>query len=231
VTPLQVLTPSAATATEDCWNRIGVRGDHSCPELPKHAHCQNCPTQRNVAAQLLRGPAPEEYAAEWTAFYARPEQEVERGVQSIFIFRIENEWLALPASVVTEVTKPRRVHSVPHRRGGVVQGLVNVRGELLVCASLTLVLGLTQAGNAGRQRQSGSYPRFLVLRRADVRAVCPVDDVHGVEKISASDLKALPTTVRMSADAYSHRLLEWKGRSVGLLDAPVLMATLKRRFA
>jgi chemotaxis-related protein WspD len=27
---------------DDCWNRIGVRGDGSCRELEQHIHCHNC---------------------------------------------------------------------------------------------------------------------------------------------------------------------------------------------
>src|SRR4029077_5730556 len=32
-----------ALVVDDCWNRIGVRGDASCPELKHHVHCRNCP--------------------------------------------------------------------------------------------------------------------------------------------------------------------------------------------
>ncbi len=31
------------TAQGDCWNRIGVSGDRSCPELATVVHCHNCP--------------------------------------------------------------------------------------------------------------------------------------------------------------------------------------------
>ena len=27
---------------DDCWNRIGVHGDKSCPLLDEHVHCRNC---------------------------------------------------------------------------------------------------------------------------------------------------------------------------------------------
>ena len=30
-------------AIDDCWNRIGVLGDGSCPRLAEHIHCRNCP--------------------------------------------------------------------------------------------------------------------------------------------------------------------------------------------
>ena len=34
-------TPALGTV-DDCWNRIGVSGDRSCPELQAHLHCRNC---------------------------------------------------------------------------------------------------------------------------------------------------------------------------------------------
>ena len=34
----------------DCWNRIGVRGDRSCPELKQYVHCRNCPVYSAGAA-------------------------------------------------------------------------------------------------------------------------------------------------------------------------------------
>ena len=27
---------------DDCWNRIGVHGNKSCPLLAEHVHCRNC---------------------------------------------------------------------------------------------------------------------------------------------------------------------------------------------
>ena len=44
-------TPFARAGLNDCWNKIGVRGDGSCPELKQHAHCRNCPVYASVAAE------------------------------------------------------------------------------------------------------------------------------------------------------------------------------------
>jgi chemotaxis-related protein WspD len=228
VTGEVLLEPCTSAHVDECWKRIGVQGDRSCPELTAHAHCQNCPTYRAVAAQLLQGPAPESYAAEWTQFYGRPPEVVEQATGSVLIFRVDQEWLALPTTVVSEVTTPRRIHSLPHRRGGIVLGLVNVGGHLLVCASLAETLGLS--AGVGSSQNAGGYPRFLVIRHDDVRAVCPVDDVHGVETMRAKDVRPLPATL-VNGTTYSQGLLNWNGRSVGLLDPQLLLARLKRSFA
>ncbi|WP_454689387.1 chemotaxis protein CheW [Achromobacter aloeverae] len=38
---------------DDCWNRIGIRGDQSCPRLREHIHCRNCPIYAAAATRLL----------------------------------------------------------------------------------------------------------------------------------------------------------------------------------
>ena len=38
----QSLIHTDALAIDDCWNRIGIYGDKSCPVLPEHIHCRNC---------------------------------------------------------------------------------------------------------------------------------------------------------------------------------------------
>ena len=40
---------------QDCWNKIGIAGDRSCPELTKHIVCQNCPVFASAARTSARG--------------------------------------------------------------------------------------------------------------------------------------------------------------------------------
>ncbi len=44
----------------DCWNRIGVNGDRSCPELTSFVHCRNCPVFAAAARSFFDRPAPED---------------------------------------------------------------------------------------------------------------------------------------------------------------------------
>jgi chemotaxis-related protein WspD len=215
---------------DDCWNRIGVRGDHSCPALENYGHCRNCPVQASVAADLLTSVRSGQYLAEWTRHVAEPKSLKERDTESAVIFRVGVEWLALPTSVVQEVADPKPVHSVPHRRNGVVLGLTSVRGELLVCVSLPLVLGL-QPPAASTETSRTVYRRFLLIRRDEVRAVCPVDEVHGVHRFPPSALREIPATLAKATGRYSRSLLPWQERSVGLIDEQLLFATLRRSLA
>ena len=111
----------------DCWNRIGVNGDGTCPELAEHVHCRNCPVFARAARGFFERRAPEGYLAEWADLLGRPVDRGTTDAASLLVFRLGREWLALALSVVAEVTDLRPVHRVPHRTNRVFSGLVSLR--------------------------------------------------------------------------------------------------------
>jgi len=215
----------------DCWNRIGVRGDSSCPELERYVHCRNCPVHAAGAIALLERAPEDDYVATWTRHVATMEAAADRGAESIVIFRVGAEWLALPTAVVGEVTRMLSIHSLPHRRRDIVLGVANFRGTLTACLSLERVLGVEPSSSPGQPGQRGERQRLLVLNREGLCVVCPVDEVHGVHHVHPRDLRDVPATLAKATTRYSTQLLPWQGRSVGILDAPTLFASLKRSLA
>ena len=215
---------------DDCWNRIGVRGDGSCPELERHVHCHNCPVHALAALALLDQEPPPEAAAAWTAHFSELAKTEPGGAISIFVFRIGDEWLALPTGFVTEVAPLRTIHSLPHRRGGTVLGVVNVHGELLVCVALASALGLDVARDAPRASTAAAHARLLMIRSGDVRAACPVDEVSGVHRVPPGELDDTPGAVA-GAHACATKLWNWKGRCVGLLDEALVARAMTRSLA
>src|SRR3974377_1546753 len=103
--------------TKPCWQEIGVWGDRHCPELLKFTHCHNCPVFATAGRRFLDAPSPDEYLDEWTARLGTAEDDDVGNEISILVFRLTDEWLALPVSVLTEVTPIRPVHRIPHRGG------------------------------------------------------------------------------------------------------------------
>jgi chemotaxis-related protein WspD len=216
--------------TGDCWNRIGVRGDRSCPELVQYVHCRNCPVHAEAATRLLDGESPPGYIAEWTGYVAEPSRPSDPDRRSVLIFRVGAEWLALPSPVVKEVADRRTVHSLPHRRRGALLGLVSIRGELLVCMSLARVLGLEVGAPVPQATGHVAHERMLVLRRDDVRVVCAVDEVHGIHTFRAKKLQDVPATVAKGT-TNAKAVLMWRERSVGILDDQLLFQTFHRSLA
>ena len=221
----------AHAAIDDCWNRIGVRGDGSCPELKLHVHCSRCPTHAAAALTLLDREAPPGYLADCTRHMAQATQLGQADVGSAVIFRIDAEWLALPTPVFREVAALPAIHSLPNRRGGIVQGVAKVRGELLVCMSLGSVLGLAHAVESGRGRQRLALRRLVVIDLDGQSLGFAVDEMHGVARFDPSALKAVPATVARATATYSKAILTWDGHAVGLLDEQLLFYTLRRSLA
>jgi chemotaxis-related protein WspD len=226
------LAASASPAIVNaCWATIGVRGDGSCPELKQYVHCRNCPVYSAGAMQVLDGEAPDDDIARRTSHFAQPERVKELDTQSIVIFRLGPEWFALPTACVTEVANPRPIHSLPHRPSAVVLGLASVRGELLICVSIGRLLGLDPSAGVDQKVRRTAHQRLLVIRHEQIRAVCPVDEVHGIHRFHPRELKEVPATVARATAAYSKVVLPWREHSVGLLDHELLFHTLKRSVA
>jgi chemotaxis-related protein WspD len=218
-------------ATDDCWNRIGVRGDGSCPELKVHVHCRNCPVFSAGAGALLDRELPPGYQQEWTRHFAQPARVEESNTHSAVIFRVGAEWLALPTAVLEEVAEQRAVHSLPHLRGGAVLGLVNVRGELLVCVSLAALLGVDAGAVVEIDARRQVHRRLLVIRYDSGRAVLPTDEVYGIHRYHPRELRETPATVSKAAPNYTRALLPWREQTVGLLDDARLCHALDRSLS
>ena len=214
---------------DTCWQKIGVYGNGQCAELPKHIHCRNCPVYSSAAHRLLDRPLPEEYRREWTVHFARKEKMAPPVRTSAVLFRISAEWLALPAEAFQEVAERRLIHSLPHRRLGIVLGLANIRGELLICVTLGRLLGVEAVASA--QKTQSSCERLLVANWEGSRLVFPVDEVHGIHRFQASELREPPATVAKSSVTFTQSIFFWRERPVGFLEPGPLFAALNRSLS
>ncbi len=59
----------------DCWNRIGVRGDHSCEKLREHVHCRNCEVYAAAARNIMQRVLPNGYQSEWAQHVSQAQAE------------------------------------------------------------------------------------------------------------------------------------------------------------
>lgn len=214
----------------DCWNKIGVRGDSSCAELKRWIHCRNCPVYSAAAVELLDADLPSDYQAHWTPQIAQQKTLTEIDTHSVVVFRIGAEWLALATIVLTEILSLRAIHSIPHRRDGMLLGLANIHGELLACFSLRKILGIEQAAELKPQKHRISE-RMLVIQHDGNRTACPVDEVYGIARFHPRDLTPVPATIAKAAASYTRSVFSWHERSVGLLDHQLLNHAVNRSLA
>jgi len=227
VTVPVVLVTHLPAPLADCWNRIGVQGDQTCRELAQHSHCHNCPTYSRAAAQFLDRPLPADYRRDWTTHFA-PEKHIATPAKtSVVIFRLANEWLALPTHTFQEIAERRPMHTLPHRQHTAVLGIVNIRGELLICAALHRLLGLEAPAGTTR---AVTFERLLVAEWNGHRIAFPVDEVHGVHRFHNADLRDPPALHTRSGLHCAAGIFPWRQHTVGLLDADLLAATLNRKL-
>ncbi|MEM5275027.1 chemotaxis protein CheW [Cupriavidus taiwanensis] len=231
-----------AADVDDCWRRIGVRGDGSCPALAEHAHCRNCPTYAQAAAMLLDAQQPDQGlqelpdAADLAAAAEGGDQDGgasgddnahNASALACLVFRIGDEWLALPTAALGEVTAPCPLHSLPHRRDAAVLGLAAVRGNLLACLSLAHLFDT----GALPAEPDATGSRFLILGQGRAAIALPVAEITGIVRVRGAALLPLPATLARGSARYTQALFVDQGRSVGLLDAARVRQALARSLA
>lgn len=241
----------ATVALDDCWNRIGVRGDRSCERLAEVVHCRNCAVYARAADTLLDRARTldvhahaDRLARDDPHTLEAPSFDRRQATESVLVFRLGDEWLAMPTRALRQVAPTRAIHRVPHRKHPAVLGVVNIEGALRLCISLSALLGVDPAARAPDQPQ---HQRLLVVDSVtrpaqamhDAQAseshtgtqdvvVFPVDAIDGVERFALDAREPVPATVAGKALAHAHAVLRSGARTIGLLDVATVFDTLER---
>ena len=213
----------------DCWNQIGVFGDGTCPELAKVIHCRNCPVYAAGGRSLLEREPPADYLREWTQALAEAKDEDQaEDTLSVLIFRLGREWLALPTHVCQEVAEMRPIHTLPHRSGPVLLGLVNIRGQIRLCVSLKELLGLGPADDGGRTTNHKNPRCLVVVARENDHWVIFVDELYGIQRFRLKAVRNAPVTAAKAAPGLTKGVIGWRDRGVGYLDDDLLFLALRK---
>lgn len=211
---------------DDCWNRIGIYGDRSCERLSEHVHCHNCERYSAAAIQLL-----DRYSLAREQQSQQEQAQLEQTQQgiSVLVFRLGDEWLALPSKQLVEVGPLRAIHSLPHQRSPALLGVSNVRGTLVACLSLAALLGLDPGSSVIEGRRI--VPRMLVLAAEGGPLVVPVDEVAGIERVLESQIRPANSLAQQAASQFAQGVLQWREQSLTLLDEERLTVAMARALA
>ncbi len=214
-------------ALVDCWNKIGVRGDQSCPKLAVHVHCRNCEVYAEAAQRNLQRPVHEGYRENWAEHFRQPQASRAANDSAGLVFRIGREWLALPATIIDSVAPSVPGHRLPHKGGGALLGIVNVAGKLLPSISLATLLGIdtNEAAGAGGRH---TFARLVVMEWDGQAFALPVADLHGIVRYAASAVKAPPATINRGIQRFLTGVVSEGEMHIGVLDAPLLGHQLGR---
>lgn len=213
---------------ENCWKRIGVWGSEEprCPILKQVIHCRNCEVFTRAGRNLLERKLPDHYEDGWTQVFAEKKQEELPGTVSVLIFRIGEQWFAMPAQLLEEIITPQPLHTIPHRHNPALLGAMNVHGEIQLCISLKALLELED--EVGAKEQRTPYKRMIVISKENNRWVFPVDEIHGIHRVHPKWFENVPVTVAKAKTTLTKSLFAWEGTAVALLDDELLLYKLAR---
>ena len=204
---------------DHCWRRIGVYGgDQSCPMLVESLHCRNCPIFSDGARTLFD----RESAVESTEVWHRASANQDIATPAV-VFRLGQQWLGLPPSLVAEVAARQPIRRLAHRTTGRLEGVVNVRGELHLCVSLGELLGL---GTRGETSVTG---RMVLVRDSDAKVLAfRCDEVLGLQHFPNSSMQPAPDTLSEPLRECVEGLFPLKSRHLAMLDGEAVLDLLEQ---
>ncbi len=209
----------------DCWNSIGVWSVQSerCSRLQQVIHCQNCDVYKQAGRSRLGQQADSDYLQEWSDNLAQKPAEEDQDERSAIVFNLGDEIYALSTGVLNDVTRPRQPHRIPHRSNHVLSGLVNIRGELVLCISLTGLLGLRR-----QQETEIETGRMIVAQFDELTIAFLVDQVDGIRRYANHTVQEPPATLSRQNGNYIQGLLDSPDGQIGLLNHPLIQTTMNR---
>lgn len=213
---------------DDCWNHIGVWGNEQprCEKLATHIHCRNCEVYSEAGRKILERRLPAQYESSWASVYAREKTVDVAGTESITLFRIGTEWLALPTNSIIEITDIQPIHSIPHRNNPVLRGLVNLNGQLRVCVSLGQLLGIDKADETSNSDSIRIYNRMLNIGNATDNFVFIASEVKDTYRINPAVLSPAPATLTQARGTFTRGIIKWHEHDVAYLDSELLFYSL-----
>ncbi|MDN0076988.1 chemotaxis protein CheW [Crenobacter sp. SG2303] len=219
------ITPPHGDANEidDCWNRLGIYGEGSCPLLPRHIHCRNCSVYSQAATAILDRFSSQALATDGNAVNRQDTDSVNGPSRSYVVFRHGDDWLGLPTRLFQEIAELQAIHSLPHQTASrPLLGVTNVRGRLVPCFSLAALLGQPAA------TEGPTTPCLLVIDHQSLPTALLVDAVLGVERIPESARQTPPATLRRDDEPLTEAVANWRDRRIALLDVDRLHQALNR---
>lgn len=179
--------------------------------------------------KLLERPSDQEHIDEWTQLLAQPiEGPKEVHEIAVVLFRLGKEWAALPTKVFVEVADYRKIHRIPHCSNSILQGIVNLNGELRLCVALHHLLDIELDPISGTH--STTQCRMLFIKNNGEGWIFPADEVFGIHYCDSVQLGNVPVTISKSASNYLKGVINWNGKIVGYLDDELLFYRLKKEL-
>ena len=206
-----------------CWTKEGLWGDSSCPELREYIHCYNCPVYSAAGKKLFDRRVPIEYVEQWAGEISESRADSLREKTPYFLFKCGGENLALEMRAVSEVARDRFIHRIPHKGDGVISGLANINGELVIAVDIAKLLGI-----GGCETPSSDSVRMLVCSSGEDRFAFRVEKIAGMALVETDRLRGVPVTLEKSLGGFVEKIFDFNGERYGVVDFELLVHAIIR---
>lgn len=215
----------------DCWNTIGIWGSvlPRCEKLEQHIHCRNCQVYSEAGRKVLERNLTKNYEQDWASVYSQDKQEHITGKESLTIFRIGDEILAIPTEYIMSINDVGNIHTIPHQTSDILRGLINLHGELKICVSLGRLLKLNKAVKVIDSKHR-VYNRIVEISKDGREYIFIASEVLGIHNITEKDLKDVPATISQAKGTFTKALIEWNKTDVSYLDIELIFYNLDKNL-
>lgn len=184
----------------------------------------------SYANKLLERVPEADYIQTWTQLVMQEKRDgvPEKKEGNLVVFRLLNEWFALPTYLFSEVTELKKIHKIPHKDSRLLLGAVNMKG------CLRLVFNLHEALEVGQFHYDdleSSEKRLVAVQKEGEDWIFPVDEISKIVTYDPHAVENVPVTVSKSFANYLKGVITFDNRRLGLLDDALLFADLKRSLA
>lgn len=121
--------------------------------------------------------------------YERAYDRTHKGMQLV-TFRLGAEYYGIHVSKVREILRPLELFPVPGM-GTHIEGVINLRGEIIPIAKLHMLLGIDAGAGGGTQKG-----RMIILETSRGSFGFFVDEVLEVTRIQTEEMQASPELAR-----------------------------------
>ncbi|CAK0755518.1 CheW-like domain-containing protein [uncultured Gammaproteobacteria bacterium] len=142
---------------------------------------------------------------------------VDQPMVKLVVFEICNEVFAFNATAIREILAETTVHFVPGCPES-VEGVINLRGDIVSVISLATILGRAEAQDQARRPPQILAPRILIGHDGSICSGIRVDRVLDVADVAKAALQPLPTALSDSRSRLALAVLHYRDRVLTLLD-------------
>lgn len=217
-------TLSGSINIDACWKSKGIYGDRSCTKLAIHTHCRNCEVYTEAASALRDQFYSNELADDELSLSTSLQQINVEPMQRCIVFRLANQWFAIPSKFLTEVSLPLAIRAVPNRHSTTLRGVCNVKGQLIPCISLHRLFTLAESDI------SSASHRMLVLQHVSGPFVVSVNQILEITMLAQSIWDFTTLNSGSVLGQVSIAAAQYKNVSLTLLDADALLALMVKEL-